>query len=109
MPDTLSLSPNWGLIGHTAAVASLALAIEQDRLAQAWLIAGPAGIGKGTLALRFAQALNCREPLRPSGSCSTCRRIDAGNHPDVTALALEPGQRELSIDLIRDLEHSAHL
>ena len=46
---------NPDLIGHSAAEATLAHAFESDRLAHSWLITGPRGIGKATLAFRFAR------------------------------------------------------
>src|SRR5512143_1284077 len=46
---------NWMLEGHEDAERTLRRAFEAGRLAHAWLIAGPRGIGKATLAYRFAR------------------------------------------------------
>ena len=46
---------NWFLSGHGEAEQELKAAFESGRLAHAWLIAGPRGIGKATLAFRFAR------------------------------------------------------
>lgn len=57
--DDATLAPcaNATLIGHQAAEAALLSAIESGRPAHAWLFAGPRGIGKATLAYRFARYL----------------------------------------------------
>ena len=45
------------LIGHEAAEASFLNALETGRMPHAWLITGPKGVGKATLAFRMARAL----------------------------------------------------
>jgi len=69
--------------------------VAEGRPAHAYLIAGPAQAGKGTLARRLAQALNCDDPRplppdggAPCGVCRQCRQIEAGTHPDVTLVTL---------------------
>ena len=114
-----SASP-WGLIGRDKEVALLQDAIARGRLHHAYLLGGPPGAGKTALALALAQTLNCQggalpEALEggggpgPCNACSTCRRIANSNHPDVTIVAMEPNQRELGIDAIRDLTHFANV
>jgi DNA polymerase III subunit delta' len=53
--EILPSRANPDLIGHTAAEATMRAAFESDRLAHAWLISGPQGVGKATLAFRFAR------------------------------------------------------
>jgi DNA polymerase-3 subunit delta' len=78
------------LIGHHAAVDLLRRAVAEQRVPQSLLIAGPEGIGKGTLALALAQAVNCRRPENGDGcgTCTNCRRIASGQFSDVTRLEL---------------------
>ena len=67
-------------IGNNHAVNILKRAIEQDRLPYAMIFAGPDGVGKCTLALMMAQALNCLTPQNGAVACkqcSACRRIGA--------------------------------
>jgi DNA polymerase III subunit delta' len=75
------------IAGHADAVAALNRSLAEGRLAHAYLFAGPTGVGKRTLALALAKALNCREPDPPCDACSVCRRIDAAKHPDVEVVA----------------------
>ena len=57
--DAEPLKPpaNPDLFGHDAAEATLLRALQSGRLPHAWLITGPRGIGKATLAFRFARFL----------------------------------------------------
>ncbi len=58
-----------------------------DALSHGYLFTGPAGVGKKTFALRFAQSLLCVTPkatlLGYCGTCSGCTRVVAGVHPDL--------------------------
>lgn len=93
-------------------------------MSHAYLLAGPEGVGKSTLAMAFAQALCCQAPGRddptvPCGACLACRKISRGTHPDVQRLDLETqravnekrgGQNtSLTIDSIRQLTVDAAL
>ncbi|MEK7216302.1 MAG: DNA polymerase III subunit delta', partial [Chloroflexota bacterium] len=98
------MTANWRLIGNAAAVAALQHSLSQDRLAHAYLLVGPEGVGKATLALALAQAVNCLQPDPPCGECGQCRRIAHGLHPDVTVVTLEEGRREIRINQIRELQ-----
>ena len=103
------------IIGHQWAVEVLQTAIKHDRVGHAYLITGPAQVGKGTLARTFAQALNCTaaEPdERPCGRCRSCTLIAAGRHPDVktvTGQASGRGKVTLKIDQIRQLQSELNL
>ena len=90
--------------------------LKSGTLAHAYLIVGPAHVGKKTLALNLAQALNCESDSAPCGECVQCRRIASSNHADVQIIGLgqngdlnKSQQVEISIDQIRELEHSANL
>ncbi|NTV52061.1 MAG: DNA polymerase III subunit delta' [Candidatus Firestonebacteria bacterium] len=98
------------LQGQEAGVEQLRRAWQHDRVPHALLFTGPEGVGKRTAALALAQVLNCREPRVDDacGECLSCRKIAAGNHPDVRCL--EPDGAHLKIGQIReDLQHDAVL
>ena len=102
------------VIGHDWAVTLLAEAVANGRVGHAYLFTGPEHIGKHTLALTFAQALNCEAAAdqRPCGECRTCRLIASGHHPDLHILEPEVsarGKPTLKIDAVRELQRDLSL
>lgn len=86
----MTAAPTWGVIGHGRVVTALATAVARNAPSHAYLLSGPARVGKSTIARRLSQALLCERPLpeRPCGQCSTCRRVEHGSHPDVDIWSL---------------------
>jgi len=77
---------NPAFLGHRSAVASLAHAASAGRLHHGWLISGAPGIGKATLAFRFARWLlagSTSPDLDLPESAPIFRRVAAGTHPDL--------------------------
>jgi len=90
--------------GHDRNIAFLEKAAAGGKRAQAYLFAGPAGIGKRAVAVDFARALQCGAAgHRPCGMCPSCRKIDDGNHPDVRLLAPAREGASIKIDEVREL------
>ncbi|HVO44330.1 MAG TPA: DNA polymerase III subunit delta' [Aggregatilineales bacterium] len=99
---------NWGVIGHSWAIEHLTRSLNHGRVRHAYLITGPEGIGKTTLARGFARALNClSDEARPCGKCRSCTMIDAGIYPDVNLI--ETDGDTLRIEQIRDMQHTLSL
>lgn len=100
----------WRVIGQPKAIALLERGLERGSLSHAYLFVGPRHVGKTTLALDFARALNCEAADRPCGSCSACTRIAAGNHPDVQIIGLAADKKtEVGIDQVRDMQRASGL
>ena len=57
------MTGNWNLVGHEWAVDMLKKHVSHGTTRHAYLFTGPPGLGRRTLALRFAQALNCQTPV----------------------------------------------
>ena len=103
---------NWDLVGHEWAVKLIKAQIEHDEIRHAYLITGPNGTGRRTLALRLAQALNCEQPLSPGEpcrSCRICRQTENMQHADLFVVRAEEKGGVLKVDQIRDLQHSLAL
>ena len=80
--------------------------IAQGRVGHAYLFGGLAGIGKKTLALAFAQTLNCErsgETKDACGQCPPCRKMLSGSHPDVLQVSTE--RQFLRIDDVREIQN----
>ena len=97
----------WQVVGHKWAVDLLKRALAGERVAHAYLLTGPPQIGKRSLALNFAQALNCLDQEKPCGQCLACSKIAHGSHPDVQVIQGEG--RTIKIDQMRTLRHEAAL
>lgn len=77
-------------------------------LSHAYIIAGPAGSGKHTLAGLLARALVCSgqgEP--PCGACPDCRKAAAGIHPDVITVGEEG--KDINVAMVRALRSDAYI
>jgi len=110
--------------GQDRAVSILLRTLMRDRVPSAYLFAGESGIGKRYAAFNLAKAINC---LHGEGSlftaddtgsddgsgpdscdvCASCRKIDAGTHPDLVVVAPEKG--EIRVDEIRAVEDALSL
>jgi DNA polymerase-3 subunit delta' len=80
------------LLGHQAAEATILDALRAGRLHHAWLITGPDGVGKATLAFRFARRLLAGMPstetLAVDPADPMFRRVAAGSHADLETIEL---------------------
>jgi DNA polymerase-3 subunit delta' len=103
---------NWGLLGHEWAVDMLTQHISREAVRHAYLLTGPPGLGRRTLALRFAQALNCTQPTapgQPCGDCRDCRQIASMQHPDLSIVQAESEGGTLKVDQIREVRRALTL
>lgn len=91
------------LVGQEFVVSTIKNAIEQGRIAHAYLFSGPRGVGKTSSARILAKALNCEEgsSATPCGVCSNCREITRGNNVDVIEI---DGASNTSVNDIRQIK-----
>ena len=106
----------WLTIGNEKASAALRRALDSGRLSHAYLIAGPPHVGKMTLAIDLAAALNCTGDAAPCGECSACDRTRRGIHTDVHVVGLETDGSEggrtrtlIGIDQVRAVQRETAL
>jgi DNA polymerase-3 subunit delta' len=115
------------LLGHEAAEKTMLAAHASGRLHHAWLMAGPRGIGKATLAWRFARFLLCgqqqgglfgggaAEGLDVAADAPGRSLVDARSHPDLFHLrrTLNPDtgrmRAEIAVDDVRELGAFMHM
>jgi DNA polymerase-3 subunit delta' len=102
----------WKIAGHEWAADMLRQHISGGNLRHAYLFSGPNGVGRRTLALRFAQAVNCAQPPAPGeacGNCTTCRQIEQMQYPDLSIVQPEEAGAVLKVKQIRELQHTLSL
>ncbi len=109
--------PFRAISGHRALVALLTRAVVRGSLPQSLIFVGPEGVGKRLTAISLAQAVNCPNAaavagdvagdevlaIDACGTCSVCRRVSQGMHPDVIQLAAT----DVGIDDIREAIETA--
>ena len=106
------MNENWNLVGHEWAVDMLKKHVVHGTTRHAYLFAGPPGVGRRTLALRFAQALNCETPAGagiPCGECRNCRQIASMQHPDLTVIHADAQGGTMKVDQIREARRTLTL
>jgi DNA polymerase-3 subunit delta' len=94
------------VLGHDAQVKAFDRARRRGRLAHAYLLVGPAGVGKRLFAGELAKALLCETPsdtLAACDHCTACTLVDANTHPDLFMVSRPEGLNELPIELMREL------
>jgi DNA polymerase-3 subunit delta' len=91
------------LSGQRRAKALLQTALASNKIAHAYLFAGPSGSGRREMAYVFAQALFCElDGNDACGKCLECRKVLHGNHPDLHVIV--PDGATVKIDQIRTLQ-----
>ena len=101
-----------GVIGQRDMLAKISARAERGEIAQAYGLFGPRSIGKRTVALRIAQALNCMDPKRPAGGCGTCLsciKIERGVHPDVRLIERAADRKDILIEQITEMQQDLAL
>jgi DNA polymerase-3 subunit delta' len=107
------ITENWNMLGHEWAVDMLKQHISRDTLRHAYLFCGPPGLGRRTLALRLAQALNCTQPVasgQPCGGvCRDCQQIESMRYPDLSIVQAETEGGTLKVEQVREVRRALAL
>jgi len=101
----------WQFLGQNKILTLLKHELKTGQFPHANLLTGPTGIGKMTLAIDLAQALNCEGEKPPCGNCRVCLRIKAQKHPDINIIDLQSESKsqkkqevKIGIEYINELQ-----
>lgn len=89
------------LLGNERLKENLRSSIGKGRISHFYLISGPAGSGKRTLAKLLAAAILCKSATdKPCGVCSACRKVMGAGHPDFITID-DPEKKTVPVELVR--------
>ena len=89
-----------GLLGNERLKENLKNSLKKGHISHFYLICGPAGSGKHTLARLLAAAILCQGEDKPCLRCHACRKVLDGSHPDFITVD-DPEKKTVPVDLIR--------
>ena len=90
------------LLGNERLKENLISSLGRGHISHFYLISGPAGSGKHTLAKLLVAAILCGGTDVPCGSCSACRKLISGNHPDFITVE-DPEHKTTAVKIVRQM------
>ena len=90
-----------GLLGNERLKENLRMSVGRGRISHFYLISGPAGSGKRTLAKLLSAAILCQGEGKPCLSCNACRKVMGDSHPDCITI-VDPDHKAVAVDIVRD-------
>ena len=89
------------LLGNEQLKENLRSSVKQGKISHFYLISGPVGSGKRTLARLLAAAILCQGEDKPCLSCNACRKVLNSNHPDCITVT-DPDHKTVAVKIVRD-------
>ena len=96
------------LLGNDRLKQNLISSLQKGRISHFYLISGPAGSGKHTLARLLSAAILCKDAAAPCGKCNVCRKVMENNHPDVITIE-DPEHKNVSVKLVRQAREDVYI
>ena len=90
------------LLGNDRLKKNLAESLARGHISHFYLISGPEGSGKHTLAKLLAEAILCEGSRKPCGSCVHCRKMASGSHPDFITVE-DPEHKNVAVKIVREI------
>lgn len=90
------------LLGNSRLKDNLTASLRRGRISHFYLISGPAGSGKKTLARLLAAAILCKAEETPCLSCPACRKVMNDAHPDFITV-LDPEHKNVAVKIVRQI------
>ncbi len=90
------------LLGNERLKENLITSLRRGRSSHFYLISGPEGSGKHTLARLLAAAMMCQQPQKPCLRCNACRKVMEGVHPDFITVE-DPEHKNVAVKIVRQM------
>ena len=90
------------LLGNERLKQNLSESLAKGHIAHFYLISGPEGSGRHTLARLLAAAILCQEKKKPCLRCTPCRKVMEGNHPDFITVE-DPEHKNVAVRIVREI------
>ena len=92
------------ILGQERAKKFLKNVMAGEKIPHAYLFAGIPGVGKTSMAMALAMALNCSSPVEGEGcmNCTACRQLRSGNSPDFLLIARHPDKKNILIEQMQE-------
>ena len=90
------------LLGNDRLKANLTSGLKKGHISHFYLISGPRGSGKKTLARLLSAAILCKDADRPCLSCPVCRKVMENSHPDLISVE-DPEHKNVAVKIVRQM------
>ena len=96
------------LLGNDRLKQNLQESLSKNHISHFYLISGPGGSGKRTLAGLLTAAILCKGASRPCGTCEACRKLRSENHPDVITVT-DPEHKHVAVKIVRQIREDVFI
>ena len=96
------------LLGNDRLKQNLISSLAQGRISHFYLISGPEGSGKHTLARLLAAAIMCQKDEKPCMTCHACRKVMENNHPDFITVD-DPEHKSVAVKIVRQAREDVYI
>ena len=96
------------LLGNDRLKETLEASLQKGHISHFYLISGPRGSGKHTLAKLLASAILCQGGSKPCGACGPCRKLSSGNHPDFITVE-DPEHKTTAVKIVRQIREDVFI
>lgn len=96
------------LLGNEQLRQNLRSSIGRGRISHFYLICGPEGSGKHTLARLLSAAILCESEEKPCSACTACRKVFANTHPDVITVT-DPEHKNVAVKIVRQIREDVFI
>ena len=96
------------LLGNDRLKETLEASLQKGHISHFYLISGPRGSGKHTLAKLLASAILCQGSHKPCGACGPCRKLESGNHPDFITVE-DPEHKNVAVKIVRQIREDVFI